>query len=83
MIRQSLGEFNIGGHTAPPGSLFLVSPYIIQRDPRYYDDPLSFKPERWSARSDTPKNEYSYFPFGGGRRVCTCEPMSGYRVCCS
>jgi cytochrome P450 len=74
IIRQSLGEFEIGGYSTPKGSLFLVSPYILQRDPRYYPDPLSFKPERWKGRNEN--SGLSYFPFGGGRRICTGEPMS-------
>lgn len=74
MIRQSLEDFKIGGYETPKGSLFLISPYILHRDPRYFEDPLSFRPERWEGRGE--KSGLTYFPFGGGRRVCTGEPMS-------
>ncbi len=74
MIRQSLTDLKIGGYETPKGSLFLVSPYILQRDPRYFEDPLSFKPDRWEGWNE--KSGLTYFPFGGGRRVCTGEPLS-------
>lgn len=74
IIRQSLIDLEIGGYETPKGSLFLVSPYILQRDPRYFPDPLLFRPNRWQGRVE--ESGLSYFPFGGGRRICTGEPMS-------
>jgi cytochrome P450 len=39
----------------------------MHRDPRLYDQPKEFRPERWlNERPGT----YSWFPFGGGRRRC-------------
>ena len=52
------------------------------RDPKYWEDPTAFKPERWLVQSpysdgtlarDALKNlgpNDAYFPFGGGPRVC-------------
>jgi cytochrome P450 len=41
----------------------------MHRDPRFYPDPLTFRPERWENETDKlPK--YAYFPFGGGPRIC-------------
>lgn len=39
----------------------------LQRDPRWWDDPNSFAPDRWTS---APRPEYAYFPFGGGPRHC-------------
>ena len=64
------------------GTTVLVAPYLIQRDPKYWNEPTSFKPERWLVQSpysdgtlarDALKNlgpNDAYFPFGGGPRVC-------------
>jgi len=64
------------------GTTVLVAPYLIQRDPKYWNDPVAFKPERWlvpspfsdgSLARDALKNlgpNDAYFPFGGGARVC-------------
>jgi cytochrome P450 len=48
--------------------------YMLQRDPRYWSDPESFKPERWLAKSE-PHHKYAFIPFGGGQRVCIGEPL--------
>ena len=64
------------------GTTVLVAPYLIQRDPKYWNDPVAFRPERWLVQSpysdgalarDALKSlgpNDAYFPFGGGARVC-------------
>lgn len=43
----------------------------IQRDPRFYDEPLKFKPERFlNDGSDKCKMPYSFIPFSAGHRNC-------------
>lgn len=69
--RQVVEEVEVGGYTLPLGSLVLLSPYVTQRDARYFDDPDSFKPQRWAVAAERPK--FSYFPFGGGAHVCVGE----------
>lgn len=70
------------GLTIRKGTTVLIAPYIIQRDPKYWNEPTHFKPERWLVPSpfsdgtlarDALKNlgpNDAYFPFGGGPRVC-------------
>lgn len=69
--RQALGEFEIAGHTFGPGTTVFIAPLVLHKDPRYFDDPLAFRPERWLdgtlARS-LPR--FAYMPFGGGPRIC-------------
>ena len=67
--RDALESFEFGGFTLRKGSNVLVSPYVMHRDPRFYDDPESFRPERWLDPDKTPP-KYAYFPFGGGPRFC-------------
>ncbi len=42
----------------------------IHRDPRWFDDPESFRPERWADGLQEQLPRYAYFPFGGGPRIC-------------
>ncbi|MEO8217050.1 MAG: cytochrome P450 [Acidobacteriota bacterium] len=69
--RRALSACTIGGFRIPAGALVLASPYVIQRDKRFYDHPESFDPDRWATTVDP--LPFSYFPFGGGGRRCVGE----------
>ena len=45
----------------------------MHRDPRWFPDPLRFDPERWRPEEADKRPKFSYFPFGGGARVCVGE----------
>jgi cytochrome P450 len=65
-------EFN--GYAVDEGSLVLVSPFVAGRDPRYWEDPERFIPERWESISVKEAGQRNiYFPFGGGVRRCIGE----------
>lgn len=67
--RSPLQDVNIAGHAIAKGSIVLMSQIVVQRDARWFEDPLAFKPERWETEApDRPK--FAYFPFGGGPRTC-------------
>ena len=68
--RTPLTDLEVGGYTIPTGSLIFISPYVMHRDPRYFDNPDAFIPERWADGLDKRIPRYAYFPFGGGPRVC-------------
>jgi cytochrome P450 len=44
--------------------------WAIHRDPRWYDEPELFRPERWASGLQEQLPRYAYFPFGGGPRIC-------------
>jgi cytochrome P450 len=71
--RRALQKMTLGGYEIPQGATILLSPYITQRNPRYFDNPEAFMPERWEA-SVPPR--FSFFPFGGGAKICIGEPMA-------
>lgn len=68
--RRPFEDITIGGHLLPAGTNVLMSQWIVQRDPRWYDEPLRFNPDRWSDGLAARLPKYAYFPFGGGPRVC-------------
>ena len=70
--RRALEDYPVGEFLIPAGSVVLLSPYVVQRDPRWFPDPLVFRPERW-AQDDPARPKFAYFPFGGGARVCIGE----------
>lgn len=60
----------INGLRIPAGSRVLVSVWSTHRDPKVYDDPTEFRPERWLGDAPKERPRFSYLPFGGGRRAC-------------
>ena len=66
--RRAIEPYRLDESTVPAGALVLLSPYIVQRDPRFFDQPEDFVPERW-LRGDPPARG-TFFPFGGGPRRC-------------
>jgi cytochrome P450 len=66
--RETTRECEIGGHRVPKGAQILLSQWVTHRDPRFWDRPELFRPERWSE--DGPPPRLAYFPFGGGPRGC-------------
>jgi len=73
--RRTLSERSVGGYTIPAGAVVMVSPYLVQRDPRWWPEPLAFRPERWEDE-DPSRPRLAYFPFGGGPRMCIGEPFA-------
>jgi cytochrome P450 len=74
--RESLAPFSVGGYELPARSTVLVSPYITQRDGRWYPEPARFDPERWAPELAEARPKYAYFPFGGGTRICIGEQFA-------
>jgi cytochrome P450 len=68
--REAVAEVEVGGYRLPPGSLFILSPYVTQRDPRWFPEPERFDPDRFGPGRVENIPEYAYFPFGAGPHVC-------------
>jgi cytochrome P450 len=71
--RMSLEAFELGGMKIGAGSILIASPYVMHRDPRWFPEPDRFDPERWTPEARDTRPRFSYFPFGGGARVCIGE----------
>ncbi len=68
--RRVLSDTTIGGYHVPAGSAVIMSQWVIHRDPRWWDNPEKFCPERWLNSASKDRPQYAYFPFGGGPRGC-------------
>jgi cytochrome P450 len=74
--RRALNDFEVNGYLIPARSMVLMSQYITHRDPRFYPDPERFDPERWRPDVAAKRPKFSYFPFGGGTRICIGEQFA-------
>ncbi|MFO0844691.1 MAG: cytochrome P450 [Gemmataceae bacterium] len=68
--RQAVEACEVGGYRLPAGATTLSNQWVVHRDPRWWDDPLAFRPDRWADDSRSRRPKFAYFPFGGGPRVC-------------
>jgi cytochrome P450 len=74
--RRALNDFQAREYNIPKGSVVLMSQYVMHRDARYFPDPERFDPERWTPEAQAQRPKFSYFPFGGGARVCIGEQFA-------
>ena len=70
LARESVRDTTIGGYGIPAGTMVLVSQWVMHRDPRFFERPDAFVPERWSNGLEKRLPRYAYFPFGAGPRIC-------------
>jgi cytochrome P450 len=71
--RRPKQDLDFAGYRIARRQSIFVSPYITQRNEKYFERPDSFEPERWEHQS-IPK--FAYFPFGGGAKMCIGEPFA-------
>jgi len=68
--REAISDCEIGGYRVPAGTQVFMFQWATQRDPRFYEEPDAFRPERWTEDFIKQLPKYAYFPFGGGPRAC-------------
>jgi cytochrome P450 len=70
MGREARWDVDIGGYRIRRGQQVWFCPWAIQRDPRWFEAPDAFRPERWEGDLAKRLPRFAYFPFGGGPRQC-------------
>ena len=68
--RSARRALEVAGRSYPQGHHFLMSPYTVQRSTRYFDNPLSFQPGRWSGDQASVGARDCFLAFGDGEHVC-------------
>ncbi|KAK6943960.1 Cytochrome P450 [Dillenia turbinata] len=75
--RNTLEDINYMGYWIPKNTQVFVNAWAIGRDPEFWDDPLTFKPERFlDANIDYKGQIFGLIPFGSGRRMCVGMSMA-------
>jgi cytochrome P450 len=70
LARTVILPFELRGYQIPAGANVVMSQWIMHRDSRYFPDPETFDPARWSPERAQKLPRFAYFPFGGGPRQC-------------
>lgn len=71
--RLALEDYVVPGHPQhiiKKGMHILIPAGAIHRDERYYPQPNSFNPERFSKENVATRDSFLYLPFGDGPRTC-------------
>ena len=68
--RETIDTVELGGYEILPGTTIIFSQWVAHRDPRFYDDPDTFRPERWIEGLADRLPAGAYYPFGDGPRRC-------------
>lgn len=69
LAREAMEATEISGKPISKGSIVMVVPWLIHRNPELWDHPDAFRPERFLDDSKRP-NKYGYVPFSIGPRIC-------------
>jgi cytochrome P450 len=84
--RRVLEPLTLGRRTIQPGTMCLISPALLHRDPRWWSEPDRFLPERWLGPTTGAGIRFDpkapgqprggYLPFGAGPRMCIGEQFA-------
>ncbi|KAI3772562.1 hypothetical protein L6452_03751 [Arctium lappa] len=71
ILRTSTEDCTVGGYHIPAKTTVFVNVWALGRDPKNWDDPLVFNPERFEENQvDVRGQHFHMLPFGSGRRMC-------------
>ena len=74
--RRALEQVTIGDYRIPKRALVAMSQWVVHRDERWWPEPERFDPGRWTPAAESSRPKFSYFPFGGGPRLCIGEQFA-------
>lgn len=72
LARRPARPHEVAGAAVTPRDDVIVCPYAVHRNPKHWDDPHSFRPERWAADHDP----QAFIPFGWGPHRCIAGTLS-------
>jgi len=68
--REAVADDRVGDTIIPAGSTVIVYVYGAHHAPRYWPDPETFDPDRFTKENSATQPPFTHLPFGGGPRGC-------------
>jgi cytochrome P450 len=68
--REAQTDLRLGDYFFPKGAILAISPLATGRNAKYFDNPLEYRPERWTREFERQLPKGAYVPFAAGPRVC-------------
>ncbi|WP_026728585.1 cytochrome P450 [Flavobacterium denitrificans] len=78
--RQNVEDDIVGSYKIKKGTLIGVSFYELHRNPKYWENPDAFIPERFLGEQKKQSMQY-FYPFGAGPRMCIGAGFAIYEMC--
>jgi len=80
LSRRTIGPDRLGGYDVPPDTDVFLSPYVIHRHPRYWENPEAFDPGHFDPVRSEGRHKFAYIPFAVGPRHCIGENFSLFEM---
>lgn len=68
--RKNIADDEIAGYHIPAGTNCLIPTLCLHRSAVFWENPEKFDPERFAPENNKQQQRFTYFPFGGGPRLC-------------
>ena len=78
IFHGALADTEFHGFTIPKGSMIMANHYSVHKNPKYWNDPEEFKPERFLSQDGqtVQRQQEAFMPFSVGKRVCPGENLA-------
>lgn len=70
LAREAMAEVQVGGRKLPKGTILMVVPWLLHRNPLLWEDADAFNPDRFLPGAAARPSKYGYVPFSIGPRIC-------------
>jgi cytochrome P450 len=81
LTRRTHGPVEAGGYRIPRNRGILVLIYAIHRNPKYWDAPHTFDPDRFTPTRSKGRPAHAFLPFGEGPRMCVGSRFAMTEAC--
>ncbi|WP_266222325.1 cytochrome P450 [Paraliomyxa miuraensis] len=76
LYREVITPFELAGERLEPGTGVWVCTHVLHHDPRSFDEPTRFWPDRFSSPARATIPAFAFLPFGAGPRTCAASRLA-------